>query len=171
MTIELWKDIEGYEGLYQVSNHGRIKSLHQYKGTNERYIKLLANDRGYLMAGLHKDGRMTRRYIHRLVAEAFLENPDNLPQVNHKDEDKANNRADNLEWCTNEYNEVYGTGKLRSAKARSVAVVQCDRKGTFIKVWNGMNEAARSLGKNSNHIHECCKGKMKTAYGYVWKYA
>ena len=171
MTNEVWKDVVGYEGLYKVSNLGRIKSLHQYKGTDERCIQPIENGRGYLFVGLHKDRQQRHRYIHRIVAEAFIDNPDGLPQVNHKDENKANNSVDNLEWCTNEYNENYGTGNLRSAKARSKAVVQYDRDGNIIKVWDGMSEAAKALGKRNNHIHECCKGKIKTAHGYVWRYA
>lgn len=103
---EIWKDIEGYEGCYQVSNLGRVKSL---KFGKEKILTPTINSRGYYHTCLRKDGRSDTVYIHRIVAKAFLPNPDNLPLINHKDEDKTNNRVDNLEWCSVYYNLHYGS--------------------------------------------------------------
>lgn len=114
---EQWKDIKGYEGLYQVSNYGKVKRL-EHKECNsiqevrilpERILKQTFNFRGYLKVGLSKDNKTKHVFVHRLVAGAFIDNPNNYPQVNHKDEDKTNNCVDNLEWCTNLYNANYGT--------------------------------------------------------------
>lgn len=170
MKTEIWADIKGYEGLYQVSNLGRVKSLHRYKGNEERILTPISNERGYVFVGLHKGKNTKHQYIHRLVADAFIDNTDNLPQVNHKDEDKTNNCVENLEWCSNEYNERYGTGKQRSGQARSKAVAQYDKDGNLVKVWAGIREATKGVGKKHSHITECCKGKIKSACGFKWEY-
>lgn len=122
---EIWKNIEGYEGLYQVSNLGRIKRLERYyycghrneqkKYIPEQIMRPYITTKGYVRIDLSNGGVRKRFLIHRLVATAFLPNPKNLPQVNHKDENKTNNCADNLEWCTNDYNINYGTGRIRAA--------------------------------------------------------
>ena len=101
--VEVWKDVVGYEGLYMVSNLGRVKSL---RGNKERILKGYYH-RGYRRVDLYKNGVMKHWRIHRLVAQAFIDNPNNYPVVNHRDEDKSNNRVDNLEWCTHEYNVNY----------------------------------------------------------------
>ena len=117
--IEEWRPIEGYEGLYEVSNTGRVRSLDMYvKGKSYRLHKgkVLSpgkNKNGYLKVNLHYNGKRETITVHRLVAQAFIENPDNLPQVNHKDEDKTNNNVDNLEWCDVKYNLSYGTARIR----------------------------------------------------------
>ena len=115
MTEEIWKDIPGYEGLYQVSNFGRVKSLRRPYGNNggiqwtkERILSPGKDKDGYLQVNLHCNGKQHQRKVHRLVAQAFLPNMDNLPMVNHKDEDKTNNNVDNLEWCDQKYNINYG---------------------------------------------------------------
>ena len=115
MTEEIWKDIPGYEGLYQVSNFGRVKSLRK-----AIIMSIRINKKGYSTIGLSKNGVFNRKSIHRLVAEAFLPNPDNLPQVNHKDEDKSNNRVDNLEWCSQLYNNIYGSRMERQVNTRKL---------------------------------------------------
>ena len=114
--IEEWRPIEGYEGLYEVSSYGRVRSLDRYVKNGCSYrlhkgkvLSLLKGEYGYLQVNLHCNGKMYKKYVHRLVAETFLPNPDNLPEVNHKDEDKSNNRVDNLEWCNRKYNLSYGT--------------------------------------------------------------
>ena len=107
---EVWKDIEGYEGLYEVSNFGRIKSLRTGK------IMKPSINRGYLKCILQNDGKYKMYYVHRLVIQTFIPNPDNLPEVNHKDEDKTNNKVDNLEWCDHKYNTNFGT---RNEKIRN----------------------------------------------------
>ena len=108
MTEEIWKDIDGYEGLYKVSNLGRVKSLNYLRKGIEKERIPNKNNSGYLIVGLHKDGKIKNFLIHRLVAEAFIENVNDLPQVNHKDENKLNNCVENLEWCSAKYNSNYG---------------------------------------------------------------
>lgn len=126
---EVWKDIKDYEGLYQVSNLGRVKRLggvvkHGYSITitvDEKIIKANVNGKGqeHLMVHLSKDGKVRKHYVHRLVAEAFIENPEGLPEVNHKDEDPRNNNVENLEWCTHKYNNLYGT-KIRRQREKMI---------------------------------------------------
>lgn len=117
MIEEIWKDILGYEGFYQVSSFGRVRSLDRYDSRNYfrkgRILKLSADRKGYLRVGLHSNGKEKFYSVHRLVAEAFIHNPDNLPEVNHIDEDKTNNRVENLEFCDSKYNNNYGTRKDR----------------------------------------------------------
>ena len=102
--MEEWRDIQGYEGLYMVSNLGRVKSLNYHRTGKERIMKPSDNGHGYLFVVLCKDGKDKNCRINRLVAQAFLPNPDNLPEVNHKDENKYNNCVENLEWCDRSYN-------------------------------------------------------------------
>ena len=120
---EIWKDIKGYEGLYQVSNTGKVKSLEKLKWNGRGYQKLPERimkgkkcGRGYLQVRLFKDGKSKNYYLHRLVAVAFIPNPDNLPQVNHRNEIKTDNCVDNLEWCDAKYNSNYGTKNQRIAE-------------------------------------------------------
>ena len=119
--IEEWRPIVGYEGLYEVSNTGQVRSLDMYlkcKGKSYRLQKgkvlsPVKNKDGYLLVNLHCNGKIQHKTIHRLAAQAFIPNPDNLPEVNHKDEDKTNNSVDNLEWCDRSYNNNYGTTNIR----------------------------------------------------------
>ena len=180
---EIWKDIKGYEGLYQVSNIGRVKSLDRTfinkighkQHTKERIMKLGTDKDGYLQVSLcDSSGKVKRFYVHRLVCEAFHENPKNKPCVNHIDEDKTNNAASNLEWCTVKENCNHGTRNARVgeavAKALSKPVGQYTRDGKLIKVWQSTQEVERQLGFAHNNISEVARGKRKIAYGYVWKY-
>ena len=173
---EFWKEIKGYEGLYEVSNLGRVKSLNYRRTGKENILKPLKNDKGYFQVVLCKNKKTNVCRVHRLVAEAFLDNPDNLPQVNHKDEDKTNNHVDNLEFCTNDYNIHYGTAIRRKVEKqingkRSKPVYQYTIDGEFIAEYPSTAEVKRQLGYSHSHISECCLGKFKTAYGYKWKYA
>lgn len=167
---EIWKDIEGYEGLYQVSNMGRVKSL-----KNDIILKPYIL-RGYEKVLLYKNKKRKHFQIHRLVAMAFIPNPDNKPQVNHKDENKTNNCVDNLEWCTGHYNHNYGTINIRISqkqlndKSKSKIVMQYSLDGTFIKEWKSTMDVQRNLGFAHTHISECCRGEQAYAYGYLWKY-
>ena len=164
---EIWKDIKDYEGHYQVSNLGRVKSI---KFGKEIILKQHINIKGgYYYVCLLKNGKHKNYYVHRLVAEAFIPNSYNLPQVNHRDENKLNNNVDNLEWCTNEYNHNYGTINERISQSQSKPVLQYDLNGNLIKEWKSVNECGRN-GFNQGDICKCCNGKRKTAKGFIWVY-
>ena len=178
-NIELWKDVKDYEGLYQVSTLGRVRSLDKYVNTKNRNVdkvlkrgKILKptyNQDGYLTVSLYKDGKGTRFLVHRLVAEAFISNPLNLPVINHKDEVKDNNHPYNLEWCTDEYNKNYGTAIKRSAEKRSKKVYQYDLQGNLINVWASTMDCDRN-GYDHRTISACCLGKLKTHQNFIWSY-
>ena len=161
---EVWKLIEGYE--YMVSNLGRVKSLERidYLGHHrkEKILKPGKTADGYLQVGLWKDGKRKSYHIHRLVANAFIPNPNNLPEVNHIDEDKTNNKVENLEWCNKTYNKRYSS---------AVAVNQYTLEGKFIKTWSCMREIEYQLGFNQGSISHCCQGERKSASGFIWRYA
>ena len=171
---EVWRDIIGYEGLYQVSDCGRVKSFYNGK---ERLLSAGKDDDGYLYVGLCKDGKMKSCRVHRLVAQAFIPNPYGLPQVNHKDECKTNNVETNLEWCNNKYNINFGTRNERSAKAltnhpnKSKPVFQHTLDGSLVKSYPSANEAQRRTGYDKGHISACCNGKRKQAYGFIWSFS
>lgn len=171
-NMEEWKDIEGYEGLYQVSNLGRVKSLGNGSSNNskERILKSYKNNNGYLRVFLCKEQIRKIYLVHRLVASAFIPNTDNLPQVNHIDEDKTNNRVDNLEWCDIKYNSNYGSRNIKVSKANSIPILQFSKTGEFIKKWESATQVERELGFNNGNIISCCKEKLKLAYGYKWGY-
>ena len=164
---EVWKDVSGYEGLYQVSNKGRVKSL---KFGKERIMKPCNNGRGYLFILLCKNGNRKKNKVHRLVAKAFLSNLDNLPEVNHKDENKTNNCVENLEWCDSKYNINYGSHNQRSGEKRSKPVFQYSKDGEFVRKWKSTKDVERNLGYAHTNISSCCLGKRKSAYGFIWKY-
>lgn len=175
---EIWRNIEGYEGLYQVSNMGRVRSLDRWvdnKGNSKRLIKgkilKTVGNNGYQHVLLCKNGKGKWFYVHRLVAMAFLPNPDNLPEINHISEDKTNNFYGNLEWCDRKYNVNYGTRneKTRNGKL-SKKVYQYSLDGKFIAEYPSTKEVERQLGYKVPNISYCCNGKQKTAYGYIWKY-
>ena len=160
---EVWRDIEGYEGLYQVSNLGRVKSLWYGK---ERILKLGRNIFGYLTVGLHKNEQQKTCKVHRLVAQAFIPNPNNLPDVNHCDEDKTNNSVQNLEFCDAKYNNNYGTRTEKCSKP----VQQFTKSGEFVKEWKSLHDIERNLGYSSSNISGSCRGARKSAYNFIWKY-
>lgn len=170
---EVWKDIEGYSGKYKVSNLGNVKS-NLYRAQRKLLTKIVSY-KGYLRVRL-PDGL---KYVHRLVAQAFIPNPNNLPQVNHKNEDKTDNRVTNLEWCSLLYNIKYGTGIERRSYKRtllrngtsSIPVVQFDLQGNYIAEYLSAKEATRHLSlKSSSNITKCCKNQRKSAYNFKWKY-
>lgn len=175
--MEHWKDIKGFEGLYQVSDFGRVKSLN-YNHTNEsRILKTRKQRNGYLLVNLNKKGKSYFFLVHRLVAEAFIPNLDNLPQVNHIDEDKTNNRVENLEWKSPKDNCNHGTRNERSAKTRtngklSKQVLQYTKNGEFVKEWVSLSEIERKLGYNKSAISKVCLGntRLKSYKGYIWRY-
>lgn len=158
--MEEWKDVVGAEEYYQVSNLGRIRNkitkdiLKPSMSGKYRHIEL-------------KYGINKNVLIHRLVAEAFIPNPFNFRCVNHIDENKENNRADNLEWCTYQYNNTYGKGALE----RNSKIIQYDMAGNALKIWESMKEAAESLNLNYQGISMCCRNKRKSCGGYMWSFA
>ena len=156
------KDIENYEGLYAVTSCGKVWSYR-----SKRFLRPFSNTDGYLQVELHKDGQKKKYSIHRLVAEAYLPNPENLPQVNHKDENKINNCLQNLEWCDPKYNTNYGTRNDRIASSVKKPVLQYDLEGNFIREWPSATDVGKKASRN---INNCLRGRNKTSYGYIWKY-
>lgn len=168
---KVWKDIAGYEGYYQVSNLGRVKSLQTKAYSHikkcaipvkrEKILKPYPNTDKYLIVNLNKDGHRNCQKVHRLVAKAFIPNENNYPQVNHKDENKQNNCVENLEWCTNQYNFTYGTAKERMAKKRCKQVLQLSQTDEIIKKWNSVKEAAKDLKVTADTITLWCFHNVK----------
>ena len=168
---EIWKDIQGYEGLYMVSNLGRVKSLNYHNTGKEGILKEYIDKRKnhhYHRVTLSKNGKTDRISVHVLVALVFIPNPNNLPEVNHKDENPHNNIVDNLEWCNRSYNINYGTRNKRVGKANCKTVYQLTLNGELVKIWESSYEVAHQLGYSHSLISRCCRGKGKTAYGYKW---
>lgn len=157
---EIWRDIPDYEGLYQVSNLGRVKSLNYNRTNVEKILKLVQDRNGYLIVKLSKKGKAKLKKVHRLVAQAFIPNPNNLPQINHKNEIVSDNISDNLEWCTAQYNKEYSSARK---------IIQKDISGRIIKLWNSMMQIERELNIPNSCISYCCKKKGRTTHGYIWE--
>ncbi len=176
--MEVWKSVEGYKGTYEVSNYGNVRSkLHKVntKGGSQRnspgrMLKQKIARNGYKLVPLSKDGKEYWIGVHRLVAIAFLPNPDHLSQVNHKDEDKTNNIVDNLEWCTPSYNCKYGhrNDTMIEQRRKAINAYKCD---TLIYSFKSIHDASRATGISAGHICQCCKGQRNLAGGYKWRYA
>lgn len=170
MKNVVWKDIKGYEGLYKINNLGQVRSFHNYRIGKINILKPRLK-RGYYTVGLRKNGKRKWIGIHRLVAQAFIPNPNNYPCVNHKDENKINNIVENLEWCTIKYNNCYGTRIEKIRRKTGKIVLQYDLEGNFIKEYSNMGEACKENNiKSRSNIHECCYGKYKQAGGYIWRF-
>ena len=179
MENEIWKSVEGYEGLYEVSNCGNVRSLDRIvthsDGKNYslkgKMLKMGYCGSGYLHFILHKNGKTENKYLHRLVAETFLPNPNNLPEVNHKDENKANNCANNLEWCSHLYNMRYGTRNKRDAEKKSKTVLKIDiNTNEVIEEYQSAKEASRQTHLSQGHISACCRGEQRHYKGFKWRY-
>ena len=192
---EIWKDIKGYEGLYQVSTMGRIRSIDRFVNSREgrqkpikgKLIKIFRNRGGYLQVNLWRNMKYKTYLVHRLVATTYIPNPLNLSQINHIDEDKENNRIENLEWCDAQYNNNYGTKPERisekrkgmtmprhavlvSKRKRSKHIIQMDLDGNEIMGWLSGHDCERETGYDQGLIGSVCNGKYRQAYGYRWKY-
>lgn len=166
MSIEeTWKPIQGFENAYLVSNFGNIFSLRRNK-----VLRVRKSTRGYGQVNLSSRGRMTTHRVHRLVATHFIPNPLSLPEINHINENKLDNRVENLEWCDRSHNVNYGDRTSKQKRKVSIPVVQFSPSGTLIAVFPSCIQAARELKISSSGISECCRGKRKTLGGYVWKY-
>lgn len=182
MIEEIWEDVTDYEGYYQVSNKGRVKGVERtkmWKGLEipiQSKILKEGNSKGYKKVNLSKDGIKETLKIHRLVAQTFIPNPDNLSDVNHKDGDKANNCVDNLEWITEQGNTLHAyenglsTQPKGGKKSGARAINQYNLDNIFIRSWDSIADAVNEGFDYSCIIH-CCKGKYKNHKGYVWKYA
>ena len=165
---EIWKDIDGYEGLYEVSNTGKVRSHKKGK------IRLLVQTkaRGYFYVGLCKEPNGKKSFlVHRLVASAFIPNPNNYHEINHKDEDKANNNAENLEWCSRGYNMSYKTARLRQGISCGIPVEQLTVDNIKIAIYSSSEVAGKLLNIDPSSIHKCCKGRRIYTGGYKWKYS
>ena len=156
-------DIKGYEGLYKISNLGNIKNRHN------RYLKPFYNEYGYQRINLCKNSMKKTQYVHRLVAISFIPNPDNLPQVNHKDESRDNNYYQNLEWCDSEYNNNYGNHINKLSDALSLPIVGISSSGESF-YYRSTRAAEIIIGSYSGNITAVLKGRLKTTKGFTFKY-
>ena len=169
---EVWKDVKNYEGLYQISNLGNVK-----RTSSGKRLKPY-NRKGYIRVALSKDNTAKHIDIHRLVAEAFIPNIENKPEVNHIDGDKSNNEVSNLEWCTRKENMNHAkntglwkmTDDMKKGLDQSKRTYQYDLNYNFIQSFESAEEASRQLHINTGNLHSCCEGKRKTAGGYIWSY-
>lgn len=164
---EIWRDIPRYLEKYKASNLGNIYSI-----KNNQKLKTNISQNGYERLNLYSDGKRIKEYVHRLVAEAFLENKDNKEFVNHIDENKLNNNINNLEWTTNSENQLHGTCISKIQKALSFPVVKISITNEIIEEYSSIKDAALSIKDNAStsSISKACKGILKTAYGFKWKY-
>lgn len=189
--MEVWKDIAGYEGLYQVSSHGNVRSLNWGNRGFVKNLYLKPHNKGYLQVELSNRGIKKMHTVHRLVALAFVPGYSEGLVVNHLDENKQNNRCENLEWCTTSENTKHScnihpqrysnNGKHRHQSSRAsslkgrylfgVPIIQCDQSGKTLQTWSSPVEIRNALGYSDWSIRECCRGKRKQAYGYIWQYA
>lgn len=180
--VEVWKDIEGYEGRYMISNLGNVMSMN-YRGHG--YAKLLVpkvNNYGRLWVELRGEPGIKHMLVHRLVGQAFIPNTNNFSEINHKDENPQNNVVDNLEWCTGLYNKLYSKvrhperylNRKPPKKYRRMidkAIIQTDLEGNEIRYWQCARSITKELGMSQTSITQCCDGKRHTAYGFKWRYA
>lgn len=176
------KPVPGYEGYYEVDNLGRVFSVDRIIQVNDNgriydkpihgaMLKQTNHSRGYKTVALTKYGKTKQEYVHRIVASAFIPNPDNLPAVNHKDENPKNNCVDNLEWCDRIYNMNYGSCPKRISQNNSKPIFQVNLDGSIVKRYPSVIQASKETGIPSSTIYDCTRGARKKAWGYIWKYA
>lgn len=174
---EIWNTIKGYENIYEVSNKGNIRSVDRYVYQQNRMVlykgaklKPFKNNSGYLCVGLSIENKKKKFTVHRLVAESFLPNPHNYPQINHKDENKENNEWTNLEWCTASYNGKYGTLPKKKEIKFGYRVCMYDKRGNLLNVFISARGAERETGISHSSILDCCKKLAQTAGGFIWRF-
>ena len=186
--IEIWKDIKDFEGLYQVSTWGRVKSLNYKRSGKEGILRPVKQNKGYLMVTLCKDGKHKQKLLHILVAGAFILNPENKPYIDHIDGNKLNNFYLNLRWCTYKENNNNPITRKRISKSKkgipnikqaqinrnnpktSKKVIQLDKNNNFIKEWLSTRDIERNTEYGHEFIASCCRGNHEYAYGYKWMY-
>jgi len=196
MKVIKWKPIKDFEGIYEVSNDGRVRSLDKKVNVSNQYgakakriikgreLKQIFNGM-YYVVGLSNNNKMKQYFVHRLVAETFIDNPNNYNCVNHIDCNKLNNNVNNLEWCSKEYNTsvAWKDGQINIPKGKnnkmygkygkdankSKPIYQYDLQGNFIKKWDSQKDVERELGFRQNCISNCALGRSKSSYGYVWR--
>lgn len=178
---EIWKPIKNYENLYSISNLGRVRSKDRQRlgvggsirNCKGKILKANPNQSGHLLVNLYdEEGKSKKALVHRLVAEAFISNPENLPCVNHIDENKLNNCVDNLEWCTITYNNTYShleENLYKKTDNYPIAVIQYSLSGEEINRYISYSQAEKGTGIDHGGISACCRGKQKTAGGFIWK--
>lgn len=181
---EVWKDVAGYEGLYQVSNLGRVRSLDRVVANRNGYAvkkgKIITpasvSGKQYQKVSLWKDNKGKTYLVHRIIAEAFLPNPHSFAEVNHKDENPMNNNVDNLEWCDRMYNAHYGTSidriveKHKGVPVGEQPILQYSLDGVLIARYESALKAAEAVNGNNSGICKCANGRYKTSCGYIWKW-
>lgn len=177
--MENWLPVVGYEGYYEVSDKGNVRSVPRFDGchVHKKYHTLAQRDNGhgYKIVNLWKDNKGKFFYVHRLVAEVFIPNPSNLPQVNHIDENKANNCVENLEWCNNSYNNRYGTKGKRQSESylnsgkNCYKIIKCDMDGNKIATYRSVREAGRENGISPSLIFQYLRCGYSQCKGYTWR--
>lgn len=181
MTEEIWKNIEGYNRLYMVSNMGRVKSLNYHRTGKEKILKPVKQNNGYLTVTLCKNSEQKIFAVHRLVAEAFIDNQDNKPCIDHINAIRDDNRVENLRWCTYKENINNPISKKRildnspvvkfgKYNCNSKPVYQYSLDDKFIRKWNCIRDVERELGFDNGNISKCCLGKKQTCGGYKWRH-
>lgn len=172
---EEWRNIEGFEGFYQVSNQGNVRSLNYHNWGIAKNLTPVIDRYGYERVCMCKNGKQFNRQVHRMVAQAFIDNPTSLPQINHINEIKTDNRVENLEWVSAKDNANHGTRNHRMSRSKQnkncKALIQLDKQGSEIRRWVSFMEVNRVLGYDVGFLARCCKGRCETAYGFKWQYA